>query len=63
MGTSHDVSGAISTPALDAAIQAIERSLRAYGTDERGLDEGERSGFEWRALKQWCVENGHSPSQ
>jgi hypothetical protein len=63
MGTSHDVPGAISPPALDAAIQAIERSLRADGADARGVDEGERSGFEWRALKQWCVENGHFLSQ
>jgi hypothetical protein len=52
MAISHDVSGAISTPALDAAIQAIERSLRADGADARDFDEGERAGFEWRALKQ-----------
>ena len=63
MATSHDVSGAISSPALDAAIQAIERSLRADGADAGGLDEGERPGFEWRALKQWCVENGHFLSE
>lgn len=63
MGTSHDVSGTISPPALDAAIQAIERSLRTDGADAGGLDEGERSGFEWRALKQWCVETGHFLSQ
>jgi hypothetical protein len=63
MGTSHDVPGAIPPTALDSAIQAIERSLRADGADAGGVDEGERSGFEWRALKQWCVENGHSLSQ
>lgn len=43
--------------ALDAAIQAVERSLRPNGPDAAGLAEGERAGVEWRALRQWCSAN------
>ncbi|MDB6169630.1 MAG: hypothetical protein JWM88_2494 [Verrucomicrobia bacterium] len=55
---SNDDDSSRTTPtALDAAIAAIERSLCADGADARGFDEGERSGYEWRTLQQWCLES------
>ncbi|TSA34945.1 MAG: hypothetical protein D4R65_05480 [Verrucomicrobiaceae bacterium] len=40
--------------ALESAIQAIERSLRADGAGDGGIPDGELSGFAWRALFRWA---------
>lgn len=59
MGT-HDTSDhpAPAGSALESAIAAVERSLRADGALDGGIPEGERAGFEWRALFRWAEHEG-----
>jgi hypothetical protein len=50
--------------ALESAIEAIERSLRPDGAGNDRIPDGERAGFEWRALFQWAECEGLSaPAQ
>ena len=50
--------------ALGAAIEAIERGLRTDGAGHDGIPDGERAGYEWRALFRWAESEGLSaPSQ
>jgi hypothetical protein len=49
---------AIARGALESAITALERSLRADGAFSGDIPEGERAGWEWRALFRWAEETG-----
>jgi len=58
---SNDAENPVSQPsALESAIQAIERSLRADGSRDGGIPDGELSGFEWRALFCWAEQENRS---
>ena len=50
--------------ALESAIEAIERGLRPDGAGNDRIPDGERAGFEWRALFRWAESQGLSiPAQ
>jgi hypothetical protein len=49
---------AVARGALESAVAAVERSLRADGSLAGGIPEGERAGFEWRALFRWAEQGG-----
>lgn len=40
--------------AIESAIAHIERSLCPNGTGHEGIPEGERAGYEWRAIFRWA---------
>ena len=44
--------------ALESAIAHLERSLCPDGSGHAGIPEGERAGFEWRALFRWAEREG-----
>lgn len=44
--------------ALESAIAHLERSLCPDGAVHAGIPEGERAGFEWRALFRWAEREG-----
>jgi hypothetical protein len=44
--------------ALESAIAHLKRSLCPDGTGHAGIPEGERAGFEWRALFRWAESEG-----
>jgi len=48
--------------ALGSAIAAIERGLCADGAGNDRIPDGERAGFEWRALFRWAESQGLSIS-
>ena len=48
--------------ALGSAIAAIERGLCADGAGNDRIPDGERAGFEWRALFRWAESQGLSSS-
>jgi len=40
--------------ALESTIAHIERSLCSNGTGHEGIPDGERAGYEWRAIFRWA---------
>ena len=59
-GSDESKNPASQPSALGSAIEAIERGLCADGAGNDRIPDGERAGFEWRALFRWAESQGLS---